>query len=297
MFWKPAKAFGLTIGLLLLLASAGAVVYLWQSTVAQDPGPSAYVTGLLFAVSASLVALGIYWIYGLATMRYYLDRNALVIGCGTARHIIPIDAIRSIVPGTDVPLTGRLRGISWPGCLMGTGQTRDHGPLVTYSTEPHERQLVIITDSLCYGISPRQSEAFLAAYASQRELGPLRRVQQDRAVIPLAALPIWKDRAFWGAMIAGLLASLALFGLISSRFGSLPDRLPLYLSPQREAFRIVGKAELYLIPAIGAIIVLVNSIVGMVVHRRERLAAWLLAAVTACLQAPLWIAALSVLGR
>jgi len=297
MFWKPAKAFGLVIGSLILGATAGIVVYLARSTFAQDPGPSAYITGLFLALVAPLLAAEIYWLYGLATMRYYLDRNALVISCGMTRHIVPLDAIQAVVPGTDAPSATAFRGIAWPGCLMGTCALQDRGTLVVFSTEPHDRQLVVITEAACYGISPARPQAFLAEYATQRALGPLRRVQQERAVVRLAALPIWKDRAFWAGMGASLCASLVLFGLISTRFDALPDRLALSLSPQGEAFRIVGKEELYYFPVIGMVIVMTNTVAGMLVHQKERLAAWLLSAVTTCLQAPLWAVALSVLGR
>lgn len=297
MFWKPAKTIGLIVGFLILVTIAGVVALLTHSVIGQDPGPSAYVTGLFLVLSAPLLVLWLYWYYGLATMRYYLDRNALVIACGVVRHIVPMESVRAIVSGADVPLADDLHGVSWPGCLMGSAQTRDHGRLAVYSTEPLDRQLVVITDSLCYGISPQQGERFLEEWAAQRDLGPLRQVEQERAYIPFAAMAIWKDRAYWAAMIAGLLASVALFGLISSRFGALPDRLALYLSPQREVFRIVGKAELYLFPAIGTVIAIANAVVGLLVHRRERLAAHLLAAMTAALQAPLWIVALSVMGR
>lgn len=78
-------------------------------------------------------------------------------------------------------------------------------------------------------------------------------------MVRLAALPIWKDRAFWAGMGVSLLASLVLFGIISTRSDALPDRLALYLSPQREAFRIVGKEELYYFPVIGMVIVMTNT--------------------------------------
>jgi len=297
MFWKPAKAFGLIVGLLILCATVGIVVYLARSTFAQEPGPSAYITGLFLALATPLLAVETYWLYGLATMRYYLDRNALVISCGMTRHIVPLDAIQAVVPGTDAPAPTGFRGVGWPGCLMGTSELQDRGTLVIYSTEPHDRQLLVVTDAACYGISPARPQAFLAEYATQRALGPLRRVQQERAMVRLAALPIWKDRAFWAGMGVSLLASLVLFGIISTRFDALPDRLALYLSPQREAFRIVGKEELYYFPVIGMVIVMTNTVAGMLVHQKERLAAWLLSAVTTCLQAPLWAVALSVLGR
>ena len=297
MFWKPAKTFGLIIGFFILLSIAGVLMFLLHSVLTQDPGPSAYLTGLLLVLGAPLLALWSYWYFGLVTMRYYLDRNALVIACGAIRHIVPMDAIEAVVSGADAPLADGFRGVGWPGCLMGTARTVDHRPLTVYSTEPHERQHIAINESLCYGISPRRTEEFLGEWAVLKALAPLRSVRQERAYIPLAALPIWRDRTFWAGIVLALLASVALFGLISSQFDALPDRLPLYLSPQREAFRIVGKSEMYLFPAIGTVLVVANGTVGLLVHRRERLAAQLLAAMAASLQAPLWVVALSVLGR
>ena len=296
MFWKPAKTFGLVVGLLILLTIAGVEGFLLRSVLAQEPGLSAYVTGLLLVLSVPLLGLWIYWYYGLATMRYYLDRNALVVACGATRHIVPLTAITAIVRGADVPLGEGFRGIGWPGCLMGMARTRDLGELVVCSTDPLDRLMVVITDARCYGISPAQGERFLAEWDAQRALGPVRRVQQETAYLPFIALPVWRDRAFWVAMLAGVVASVALSGVISGRYGALPDRIALHLNPQQEAFRIVAKAEMYLFPAIGMLLALVNGIVGLAVHRRERLAAHLLAAMTISLQAPLWIVTLTVLG-
>jgi len=296
MFWKPAKTFGLVIGLFILLTIGGVEAFLLRSILAQDPGLSAYITGLLPVLSVPLLGLWIYWYYGLATMRYYLDRNALVVACGATRHIIPLTAIQSIRPGADVALSEAFHGIGWPGCLMGAARTREGAEMVVCSTEPMDRQLIVVTEDRCYGISPAQTERFLEEWAAQQALGPVRRVQHETAHLPFAALPVWRDRAFWAALLVGLVASVALSGIISGRYGALPDRIALHLNPQQAAFRIVAKADMYLFPAIGILMALANGAAGIVVHRRERLAAHLLAATSVGLQAPLWIVTLSVLG-
>lgn len=296
MFWKPAKALGLVVGLAILLTIAAVSVSLLHSILAQGPGMSAFVTGVLFILSVPLLALWARWYYGLATLRYYLDRNVLVIVRGATRFVVPLGEIRSVVRGDEVAMSESFRGVGWPGYLTGVAQSRELGPVLTNSTEPLERQVVVVTARGCYGISPREPQRFLDELASYLATEPPRRVPQRTLLLPIAAHPLWRDRWFWLTMGAALVANVALFGLVSSRYGVLPDRFPIYLTPQREAYRIIARTEIYFVPAIGSLLLVLNGALGALLHRRERLGAYLMAAMSVVLQVPLWAAVSGMLG-
>jgi len=296
MFWKPAKSLGLAVGLVILLSIAAISAFLLQSALSQEPSMSAFVTGVFFLLSLPLMVLWGRSYYGLLTLRYYMDRNVLIILHGAMRYIIPLETIERIVPGSELSVTEGFRGVGWPGYLTGVVQA-GLGRVLVNSTEPLERQLVVVTPEGNYGLSPRNPERFLDEFAAHRSQSPARRVPQRALCLPFAALPVWRDRRFWLTLGAALVMNVALFGLISGRYAYLPERFPMYLNPQREAYRIISRAEIYRLPAIGTVLLIMNGVIGGFLHRRERLAAYLLAAMSVVLQGPLWVAIFGVLSR
>ena len=156
MAWKPDKTLGLGVGLVVVLVIIGMEAFLLQSMLDQPPGLNLYVMALLFVLSVPLLVLWLYWYYGLVTLRYTMDRDALVIACGASRYVVPMDAIQRVVRGDEVAISQGFRGVGWPGYLMGSLRLRELGLMLVASTEPVERQLIIVTERMCYGVSPRQ---------------------------------------------------------------------------------------------------------------------------------------------
>jgi hypothetical protein len=297
MVWKPAKALGLATGLVILLTLLCINILLLQGMGRQDIGAGLYLTVLIFILS--LAALGVwgYWYYDLVTLRYYLDRNALVIACGASRQVVPIDAIQRILPGNEVEIIQGIRGLGWPGYVKGRSEAAGLGQLMIHSTEPVERQLIVVTDQQCYGISPRDPQRFLADYAMRRALGPISELDQELRCSPLVAWPVWRDWGFWSMCILAFVANIVLFGFIVNQYAALPDRMPLHYNVSGQADRIAAKAWLFVIPAIGALALGVNTVLGLVLHRRERLGAYLFAGMACGVQAILWVATLGILNR
>ena len=297
MVWKPAKALGLVVGLIIVLTIVGIDVFLVQSIRGQSIGASLYFTVLLFVLSLPLLMLWLYWYAELLSLRYYLDRNALVVDCGTSRHVVPIDAIQRIVPGDGLSISQGFHGIGWPGYMRGQMHLKDLGPLLVHSTEPLERQLVVVTESVCYGISPRDPQRFRGDYASRRALGSIRQVKQNHECAGLGALPVWRDRTFWIAGALALIVNAALFGYIMGQYPGLPERIPLHFNVLGEVDRIASKVWLLVVPGIGTLTLGVNASIGVLVHRRERLGAHLLVCTALGIQAIVALAAIGILRR
>ena len=297
MVWKPTKALGLVTGLVILLTIISIGNALFQSIARQDVGMGLYLTVLLLVLSLALLGLWGYWYYDLITLRYHLDRNALTIVCGTSRQVVPIKAIQRIVPGDTLEVSRRFHGIGWPGYMRGHAEVRGQGRLTIHSTEPLERQVIIVTAQQCYGISPKDPQRFLADYAMRRALGPMAKVNQGLEYRPVIAWPVWRDWRFWLVSILVCMADIVLFGLVVNRYAILPERMPLHRNALGEVDRIASKAWLFVMPGIGVLVLGINTALGAILHRRERLGAYLLIGIACGVQVILWFAALGILNR
>ena len=297
MVWRPPKGLGLAVGLVIPLGIVGIDVFLLQSMVRRPPDIGSFAAALLLALSLPLLALCVYWYYELLTLRYHLDRNGLVIAFGTCRHIVPMSAIQSIISGDEVEPAGRFRGIGWPGYLKGRLRLKEAVWLLVRSTEPLRRQLVVVTESECYGISPQNPSRFVEDWMARRKLGFTRETRQGLELARLAGFPVWHDRGFWVLVILGLAVDAVLFGLVMSRYGDLPPEMTASLNARSQAAGVGSSGRDLVVPGIGLLILVINGIVGSILHRRERLGAYLMAGTAATVQALLWLGAAGVLTR
>ena len=166
-----------------------------------------------------------------------------------------------------------------------------------HATQPPRQQLVAVTDQGCYVISPHDPEEFLQDLALRRDLGVIRRPEQRWERTGLASWPIWRDRGFWFVVLFALGLNVALFGFIVSQYPSLPERIPLSLHVQGLVERIASREFLLAIPAVGTAVLFINTLLGMVFHRHERLGALLLAFTVLGVQPLLWLAVSGMLPR
>lgn len=297
MVFKPNKTLGIVIGLVIVLTIISVDVFLALSALGQAIGPGLFLTLLLLALSLPLLALAIYWLFGLVTLRYAIDRNRLVIGSVTHRQVVPMGAILRIVPGAEIAATERFRGVGWPGYMMGYMALPEHGSLYVHSTEPLQRQLVIITDSGWYGISPRDPQRFLHSWRDYADLEPTLAVRQGIEYASLIALPIWRDQWFWGTFLLALVVNIILFGLIFISYSGLPDRIALHFDAYGKVDQVASKVGLLVVPSIGALALLANTFLGILLHYREHMAAYLLMGMAVVIQMVLWVAAFGILAR
>jgi hypothetical protein len=294
MDWKPNKTLGIIIGIVFILTIAGIATYLGLSTVSQSFGLSFFFTSLFFLLSLPLLGIVCYWFYGLVTLTYRLDRSQLLISCANWRYVIPLATITKIVSGSQLTVVGEFRGVGWPGYLMGRYLTADSSMLLSHSTEPLERQLIVFTPQGGYGISPRDMDTFIAEMRIMLDEGATRVLYEERELAPLGALPLWKDKWFWGVILLSFAANLVLWVLIAGLYPRLPNRLPLHFDPRGRVDLIGPREGLLLVPLIGSITILVNGFLGMLIHHRERFAVYLLLGVNLLVQIMSWVAAVLI---
>jgi len=85
--------------------------------------------------------------------------------------------------------------------------------------------------------------------------------------------------------------------MISGRWETLPERIPLHFDAQGIVDRIDSKSGLLIVPTIGALTLVANTLLGVLLHRHERLGSFLLAFCALGIQCVLWMAALGILAH
>lgn len=291
MNWYPNKRKGLLWGALLLLALAVADLSLLRGVLGAPVDVGLFLRALLFAATLPLLAFLVYGYYALASLTYRVERNGIMIRWGAVSDMVPMGEIRQIV--AFARLGGRLvDGVGWPGYRVGRAQPAGVGPLRLYITQPPETCLVIRTRTRAYLISPENAEGFLADYRARRKLGSIAGWAQEMRLPGRLDLGIWRDRPAGVLLAAALLLNVGLFGYLAVRSPGLPLRLVLSYDLQGQVDRIGARSELFLLPAIGLGIVLLNGLLAAWLHRHERVLALLLLCNAPLVQALAWLAAL-----
>ena len=105
-----------------------------------------------------------------------------------------------------------------------------------------------------------------------------------------------RDHALQILIALALVVNLALLGYLAIRFESLADNLPLHFDVSGLPDRIDAKSGIFGLPIIGLVVFVLNTALGMVVHRHQRAATLLLAASALVVQILMWLAAINISG-
>jgi uncharacterized membrane protein len=104
------------------------------------------------------------------------------------------------------------------------------------------------------------------------------------------------DRLVHVLLVLGLLLNLALFAYVGWRYRALPESLPLHFDILGQPDRFGVRSEIFKLPGIGLLLLVLNSLLGLIIYRWEKLGAYLLLGVTSVVQVLFWLAALNIMG-
>jgi uncharacterized membrane protein len=121
-------------------------------------------------------------------------------------------------------------------------------------------------------------------------------VTQKPRLIRIVTWVIGPDRLVHVLLALGLLLNLALFACMGWRYRALPASLPLHFDILGQPNRFGVRNEIFKLPAIGLLLFVINSLLGLAIQRWEKLAAYLLLGVTTVIQVLFWLAALNIMG-
>lgn len=307
MTFKPDKRAGIISAIIILLTIISIQALVISNFVDQRVGPGQYLTAVLFLLTLPLLLLWAYWFHQLLTLSYQLDRDSLTVRCGWLERVVPLSVVDRCLLGQQVSADATFHGVSWPGFMHGHLHLREIGRVQTYSTAPLARQVILVCggdgqsvaeagrdaltgSTVSLAISPKDQALFLQTLQRDLEMGPLHETEAALVWRGVAAWPVWRDRPFWILVSAAVVLGLGLYGLLAWRYGALPSRLPLHYDARGLPDRIDVKERLFIVPFIGTLATLVNVAISLLLHRRERMAALILAGSTVGIVAVLWVA-------
>ncbi len=264
--------------------------------------PVSFPAFLAYVFGALLAALGfgfVYWVYASLTMRYELKNDSLLIQLGPVRQSIPLGEVLRIVPGYTLPAP-RVNGVSSWGLHIGRANLGpEGGQALVYSTHHRPEQLLyIVTMKRTYAISPEQPSRFTRALQTALPAGGEHRAASASTNSPvlnwfdIIAHPFWWDRKGQLLIIGGLVFNLLFYGFLFAIFPGLPDNLHLSFPPGL-AERVASKNEILELPLVALVIFAGSTVVALLLHARERAAAYLLLMAAAGTQVLLWGASLA----
>lgn len=267
----PSRWEGVAVASGVLLLDAVLLVWLLGRPV--DGVSFVLLCGLLLGLLLLLHLL--YRIWAAFTLAYWLDRNALHIDWAANRLCIPLPTIQQMVCDGEVPLGRSLR--SWPAPFVRRLADTNGKSWELFASRPPEQSIWVQTADALFAISPAEPAEFLAALQTYHRLGPSHRLTISREHPRLCSVSVLADGLSRGLLLAGLAGVLILVATLFFNYAALPDLLIFHYSTAGLPDSIRPKNSLFLLPAIGLIVYLVNGLAGLwMVCRRQRMGAHLL---------------------
>lgn len=274
---QPPRALGVIVGGAFV---AWAFVFAALSVRIAIGAPAEFKTFLAWAVAASLVLIGLVfanWAYSVWSLAYIIERDALIIRWGFREVIVPIDTIQRMVPGRTLD-ESKIEGLNWWGCHVGSADVKRIGATLFYSTHSSPDELLyVVTTEEAYALTVLDQVHFAESVQARAEVEPVELHEQRSTAIGIAAFPFWRDRFAMGAFAISAALCAILCGYIYARYPGLPNVIQLSFPALGGVVRVGDKSELLRIAYLGGGVLVLNSVVGVFVHARERAAGlWLL---------------------
>lgn len=250
---------------------------------------------ILIVLSVPILFHLLYRTWGIFTLEYWIDRNAVTIRWANIRQIIPLSTIQQIVQG-GIQDTDKLRWVHWPAPYVRAAYSPDLNEVTLFATQPLSDCLLLDTGEAVFAISPTPQNEFLDILQDRFRMGTVQALQPSQMRTSTLA------RLFGSAQVGpillglGLLGVLTLFGVLMIQFPDLPNPLPTRYSPDGLPEIVRDKQVLFRLPIIGLFAWLVNGAWGMWMNiRRQPVGAYLLWGSTVVVHLFLFFALRSIL--
>lgn len=255
-----------------------------------------FVLICIVALVGAAAALVLYGAWGLLTLEYRVDLNAVRIYSRRSLIAIPLTTIRRVVK-SDVTADQHAEWWRWPASFMRAHQRSDGKALTMLATRPLRDCVLLDTGATLYALSPTSNEQFLSTLQSNYRVGPLDILHETDSAVPtfdlqmLLGVDVIARRILW----AGLLGVVLLFVLLLVRYPFLPETMAVRFDRNGIPELVRDKSGLFLIPMIGMVSWIVNGLWGVwMVSHKQLIGAYLLWSGAVVVQFCLFFALLSL---
>ncbi|MBM2827279.1 MAG: hypothetical protein HW403_1343 [Dehalococcoidia bacterium] len=297
MVFRPKRWPGAVMGIAITAMAAGTASTLIRRLLEEPPSLASFVAGVATAALLFLAALFAYWSFCCFSLSYQVDRNRLAIRWGATVHYVPLSSIQSIIPGVRASEPGRIKGVIWPGHYSGSGVVPELGDILFFGTSISPRDLLyVVTPAATYGLSIGIASQFIREVDIRKRMGPTEPSAQGARSWPLATLEVLRDGVVQILFLSGLATNLAIFAYVFYIMPQLPQVTAVRLTPMGVSEGTGSSWDALLLPTLGLFALLGNAALGLLLYRKERVAAYLFLGAGGLVQLTLLIAAMFLLG-
>lgn len=291
----PARRTGTLVGAAIVCLALGVALLLARATVNQALSLTSFTAGFVILMLVATAVVFAYWAYGCWSLRYVLDRNYLTIRWAGNSQQVPLEEISTVVPGNDATVPRALGGIGWPGYRVGRGRVPGFpasSDMLFFSTYQRPGELVYVnTPTLVYALSVPNAAGFAEAIKMHQRLEATAPTVATARRAGLWDLSLWRDPLAVLLIGLGIACVVALAAYLAYQMPALPDQVPVRLTPLGFIDRLGDKAQLFLLPLVAAVVLLLNVALSALLHRNERFGAYLALSGAVGMQLVLFMAA------
>ncbi len=231
-----------------------------------------------------------YWTLVCASLRYRLDRNRLELTWLGGRIRLPAHRLRVLTDQPPAfPEFRQVQGIAWPGFWFGRDRDPD-GPVYLAAAHRPNQLVFVSTGSLTYVIGVPDRARFEEQLAALQLAGPLVPTAEGAVREGPPRLAIFDDMLALVPVALGAGLSLGLFMYLSLLYPRLPEIIPLHFNAFGQPDFIGYRVDIFRLPAFGLLLLLLNTVLGVALHRLDRFAALIILWAAPVVQAMFWFA-------
>jgi len=232
---------------------------------------------ILAAAGTVLLVLAV----GYQRLGYALTDTALRIAWLGRTVVVPYHAIQGIYTGQRLSGHATPSIPNWPGISVGPARVRGLGRLRFFATSTDQSMLTLITVEhggvVLSAREPNEFRAALIECVEASEDTPAAEARTWTQTLPTTAPWTAITDAWLPACAAlGLVLVLVVLAVIAFRFESLPDQIAFHFDGSGRPNDMAPRSDLLRLPLLGLGCLVVNWVLGVWLHPRERLLARLL---------------------
>lgn len=264
----PPRLRGLAfnLGMILVLGLFSLALLILATETVLGPRFLLYMLAALVVVSP--IPFLAYRAFSLWRGRFDIERNGLRLKWGLREENIPIETIEYVELAEDFLFPLEKPRLTWPGAVVGVNTQEKLGRVEFLAA--HRRELVMIgTAARVYVISPGDAKDFVRTYREITELGSLSPLEPHSVYPQFFLADIWRIPRNRVLLIATLILSLALFGLVAWTVPTLSE-VSLGYSAQIEPLPPVSPGQLFLLPFVNLAMVAASYALTLFFFRENK---------------------------